>query len=41
MTNEKIQRSEIKKIALALAELNDPVIYVGGAAVCLYVNDPA
>ena len=41
MTNATIHRSEIKKIALALGELNDQVIYVGGAAVGLYVNDPA
>lgn len=41
MTNATLHRSEIKKIALALGELNDQVIYVGGAAVGLYVNDPA
>lgn len=41
MTNATIHRSEIKKNALALGELNDQVIYVGGAAVGLYVNDPA
>lgn len=36
-----INRSIIKKIAHALEELNDQVIYVGGAAVGLYINDPA
>jgi predicted nucleotidyltransferase len=31
----------IKKIAQALNELNEEVIYVGGAVVSLYINDPA
>ena len=31
----------LKKIAVALNELNDKVIYVGGAVVSLYIDDPA
>lgn len=31
----------IKKIARALGDLNDRVVYVGGAVVSLYIDDPA
>ena len=31
----------IKKVALALGELNDKVVYVGGAVIGFYVDDPA
>lgn len=31
----------VKKIALALGELNEQVIFVGGATVGFYINDPA
>lgn len=31
----------ISKVAKALGELNDRVVYVGGAIVSLYINDPA
>ncbi len=41
MKNATINKGVIKKIALALGELNDQVIYVGGATVGLYINDPA
>lgn len=41
MKNTLINRAIIKKIAVALGELNDKVIYVGGATVSLYINDPA
>jgi predicted nucleotidyltransferase len=41
MKNATINRGIIKKIALALGELNEQVIYVGGATVGLYINDPA
>lgn len=41
MNYARINRSIILKIARALEELNDQVIYVGGAVVTLYVNDPA
>jgi len=41
MKNAIINKDIIKKIALALGELNEQVIYVGGATVGLYINDPA
>ena len=41
MKNTLINRAIIKRIAIALGELNDKVIYVGGATVSLYINDPA
>lgn len=41
MKNNTINRGVIKKIALALGELNSSVVYVGGATVGLYINDPA
>jgi hypothetical protein len=39
--NAQVNREAIKKIATALGELNDQLIYVGGATVGLYVSDPA
>jgi len=39
--NTIINRGIIKKIALALDDLNEQVVYVGGAVVSLYINDPA
>jgi hypothetical protein len=41
MKNATINRGVIKKIAFALGELNEQVIYVGGATVGLYIHDPA
>ena len=41
MKNNQINIGVIKKIASALGELNVKVVYVGGAVVSLYVNDPA
>mgnify|MGYP005811252333 CR=1 FL=1 len=41
LKNTQINRLVTKKIALALAELNEQVVYVGGAVVSLYVDDPA
>ncbi|MBL7892168.1 MAG: nucleotidyl transferase AbiEii/AbiGii toxin family protein [Bacteroidia bacterium] len=41
MKNTTINLGVIKKVALALNELNERVMYVGGAVVSLYVNDPA
>jgi len=35
-----INRAIIKKVAVALGDLNKKVIYVGGATVSLYINDP-
>ncbi len=39
--NTLINREVIKKVALALGELNNDVVYVGGATVGLYINNPA
>ncbi len=41
MKNTIINRQIIQKVARALGELNREVIYVGGATVSLYINDPA
>jgi len=39
--NKKLNESMIKKVALALGNLNEKVVYVGGAVVNLYANDTA
>lgn len=41
MKNTQINLKVITKVAKALGELNDRVVYVGGAIVSLYINDPA
>lgn len=41
MKNTTINREVIRKIAFALGEMNKQVVYVGGATVSLYINDPA
>jgi hypothetical protein len=41
MKNTTINLGAIKKVALALNELNEKVVYVGGAVVSLYINDVA
>lgn len=41
MKNTIINNAIIKRVANALGELNEKVIYVGGATVSLYINDPA
>jgi len=41
LKNTLINREAIKKIALALGELNKNVVYVGGAVVSLYIDDPS
>ena len=41
LKNTLINRKATKKVATALGELNDKVVYVGGAMVSLYINDPA
>lgn len=41
MKNTIINRIIIQRVAKALGELNNEVIYVGGATVSLYINDPA
>src|SRR4030042_1261413 len=39
--NTTINREVIRKIAFALGAMNEHVVYVGGATVSLYINDPA
>ena len=39
--NTNINLEVVEKVALALGEINDEVIYVGGAIVSLYVTDEA
>lgn len=39
LKNQTINLKIVEKVALALGELNDEVIYVGGAVVSLYVTD--
>lgn len=41
LKNTHINRTITRKIALALGELNERVVYVGGAVVSLYINDSA
>ena len=41
LKNTLINLGVIKKIATALNELNERVVYVGGAVVSLYINDSA
>ena len=41
LKNTLINREATKKVALALGELNKQVVYVGGAIVSLYIDDPA
>jgi predicted nucleotidyltransferase len=41
MDNATINIEAIKRIAQVLGDLNEQVIYVGGATVGLYINDPA
>ena len=41
MKNTIINNAIIERVANALGELNEKVIYVGGATVALYINDPA
>ncbi len=40
LKNTQINRAATKKIALALGDLNDRVVYVGGAVVSFYIDDP-
>ncbi len=39
LKNTQINRYATRKIALALGELNEKVVYVGGAVVSLYIDD--
>lgn len=39
LKNTRINRFATRKIAMALGELNEKVVYVGGAVVSLYIDD--
>ncbi len=41
LKNTTINREATKKIAMALGDLNKDVVFVGGAVVSLYIDDPA
>ncbi len=41
MKNRNINIQAVKTVAAALEDLNKEVVYVGGAVVGLYANDPA
>lgn len=41
LKNSQINRAVTKKIATALGPLNERVVYVGGAVVSLYIDDPS
>lgn len=41
MKNTIVNREAIKRVADALGDMNEDVVYVGGATVSLYADDPA
>ena len=41
MKNTIINREATKRVALALGDLNEKVVFVGGAMISLYIGDPA
>jgi len=41
LKNTQINTAAVKKIAIALQEMNDKAVFVGGAVVSLYIDDPA
>lgn len=41
LTNLTFNREVIRRIAFALGEMNERVIFVEGATIGLYINDPA
>lgn len=41
MKNTIINREATKRVALALGDLNEKVMFVGGAMISLYIDDPA
>ena len=40
LSNSEFNREAIRRISLALGEMNEQVIFVGGATIGLYINDP-
>ena len=41
LSNSEFNREVIRRISFALGEMNERVIFVGGATIGLYINDPA
>lgn len=41
LNNTEFNREVILKISLALGDMNERVIFVGGATIGFYINDPA
>ena len=41
LNNSTINREVVRRIAFALGAMNEQVVFVGGATVSLYINDPA
>lgn len=41
MKNTQVNREVTKRIAHALGEMNDQVVYVGGAIVSYFIDDPS
>jgi len=41
LKNTIINRKAAKRVAVALGELNEKVVFVGGAMISLYIDDPA
>ncbi len=41
LSNSEFNLEVIRRISLALVEMNERVIFVGGATIGLYINDPA
>ncbi len=41
LSNSEFNLEVIRRISLALGEMNEQVIFVGGATIGLYINDPA
>ncbi len=41
LSNSEFNREVIRRISIALGEMNERVIFVGGATIGFYINDPA
>ena len=39
LNNQSINLKIVEKVALALGEINEEVIYIGGAIIALYITD--
>jgi hypothetical protein len=39
LTNKEINIAALRKVSKALSGLKEPIVFVGGAVVCLYANN--